>query len=294
MYPKHYSQVEKAIQCFDKSSTSDFFKDNHSLLFLFKKTERFVAALYILTELFPDSEPLKWELRFLGTSLSREVLSFSERSSVFSKENKGDAFGTIVRAASLLEIAHVANFISVMNFSLFRKELDILSSLLESHGKTGRTMSGGASFPESFFQIAQETIGQELQGAHPSRTAHSAISARNQSMPIGEPTPLSDIPPKQPTHQQKDIISKGQLRVKDTVLYNQSYKGHFSPRYRKEERRRMISDILRTRNVATIKDFRAMIKNCSEKTVQRELLRMVVAGLLKKEGERRWSRYSLA
>ena len=43
-----------------------------------------------------------------------------------------------------------------------------------------------------------------------------------------------------------------------------------------------------------IKDVSPLIKGCSEKTIQRELLSMVKSGILKKEGEKRWSKYSLA
>jgi hypothetical protein len=44
----------------------------------------------------------------------------------------------------------------------------------------------------------------------------------------------------------------------------------------------------------TIKDFAQKIKGCSEKTIQRELIVMLTSGVLKKEGERRWSKYFLA
>ena len=44
----------------------------------------------------------------------------------------------------------------------------------------------------------------------------------------------------------------------------------------------------------TIKDFAKNIKDCSDKTIQRELISMVTSGVLKKEGERRWSKYFLA
>ncbi len=43
----------------------------------------------------------------------------------------------------------------------------------------------------------------------------------------------------------------------------------------------------------TIKDIAVSVTGCSEKTIQRELLALVAKGVLKKKGERRWSRYSL-
>ncbi|MEI6490715.1 MAG: hypothetical protein WCO16_03055 [bacterium] len=62
---------------------------------------------------------------------------------------------------------------------------------------------------------------------------------------------------------------------------------------RKSERRNAILGIIKNKVNASIKDIAEGVVGCSEKTVQRELLDMVASGLLKKEGERRWSRYSL-
>lgn len=62
---------------------------------------------------------------------------------------------------------------------------------------------------------------------------------------------------------------------------------------RKSERRNAILNIIKSKVNASIKDIAEGVVGCSEKTVQRELLDMVASGLLKKEGERRWSRYAL-
>ena len=42
-----------------------------------------------------------------------------------------------------------------------------------------------------------------------------------------------------------------------------------------------------------IKDIVMSITGCSEKTIQRELSALVAQGVLKKIGEKRWSRYEL-
>lgn len=58
-------------------------------------------------------------------------------------------------------------------------------------------------------------------------------------------------------------------------------------------RREGILGIVRERGVVSIKDISDTIKDCSEKTLQRELIDLIKDGLVKKEGERRWSRYSI-
>ena len=62
----------------------------------------------------------------------------------------------------------------------------------------------------------------------------------------------------------------------------------------KDDRKVIITRLLSKKGGLNIKDFSQAIRGCSEKTIQRELLAMVASGVLKKEGERRWSTYSLA
>lgn len=48
-------------------------------LFVFKKTERIVTAIYLLTGLMSDSEPMKSRLREIATELISNALNMSER-----------------------------------------------------------------------------------------------------------------------------------------------------------------------------------------------------------------------
>ncbi|MEX2014053.1 MAG: hypothetical protein WD896_01725 [Parcubacteria group bacterium] len=63
---------------------------------------------------------------------------------------------------------------------------------------------------------------------------------------------------------------------------------------KKNSRQSIIIGILKRKKEIMIKDVSSLINGCSEKTIQRELSAMVQAGVLKKQGEKRWSRYSLA
>ncbi|MCA9361275.1 hypothetical protein KC845_01815 [Candidatus Kaiserbacteria bacterium] len=59
------------------------------------------------------------------------------------------------------------------------------------------------------------------------------------------------------------------------------------------DRRSRIQTIIEAKGEATIKDISDIITDCSEKTIQRELQSMIEDNLVKRQGERRWSRYSL-
>lgn len=60
-----------------------------------------------------------------------------------------------------------------------------------------------------------------------------------------------------------------------------------------QNRTQLILGTLKKGQELTIKDIAVSVTGCSEKTIQRELLALVAKGVLKKKGERRWSRYSL-
>ena len=63
---------------------------------------------------------------------------------------------------------------------------------------------------------------------------------------------------------------------------------------KKISRKEAIISIIKLKGAVNIRDVSAVVINCSEKTVQRELSSLVAGGILKRAGERRWSVYSLA
>ncbi|MBI4065698.1 hypothetical protein HY412_00700 [Candidatus Kaiserbacteria bacterium] len=97
---------------------------------------------------------------------------------------------------------------------------------------------------------------------------------------LDESTTLSEIakkvPHKRPT--QKPVVNKG--HIKDTNVV--------------KDRRDAIMSVIKDKERASIKDISTLIRDISEKTIQRELLALIADGAVIKIGERRWSTYSLA
>ncbi len=60
-----------------------------------------------------------------------------------------------------------------------------------------------------------------------------------------------------------------------------------------KDRREGILSVIRDKKKASIKDISTLIRGVSEKTIQRELLALISLGIVSKQGERRWSTYSL-
>jgi len=61
-----------------------------------------------------------------------------------------------------------------------------------------------------------------------------------------------------------------------------------------KDRRETILSVIKNKGRASIKDISTHVRGVSEKTIQRELLSLIGEGKVLKEGERRWSTYTLA
>jgi hypothetical protein len=72
----------------------------------------------------------------------------------------------------------------------------------------------------------------------------------------------------------------------------ESFKGQkVAPKKRQLDRRSSILNVFKNKDRVSIKDVVSSVIGCSEKTVQRELLALVLEGILIKEGARRWTTY---
>ena len=222
-----------------------FFSSEDYLIYIFKKTEKITSALYLISGLFKDEEPLKWELRDRGIDLVSS--SFSASSSLPGDKNVviRSLFTAALETLSLLNVARISNLISEMNHRILVREIDQVIGMLRDR-LTESAENAGYVLSEAFFK----TPDLYASGFGIGRT--------------GDEPRYSKVSQSQPDSKEK-----------------------------KNKRQELIMGILKEHSDLTIKDFSKVIKDCSEKTIQRELLDLVDRGIVKKDGERRWSKYSL-
>lgn len=232
-----------------------FFSSEEYLIYIFKKTEKITAALYLVSGLLKDEEPIKWEIRDRGIDLLSS--SFTASSSVPGDRNSiiQSLFTAALETLSLLNVAKISNLISEMNHKILVREIDSIVYMLrdrmaESAEKAGYVLS------ESFFKTPD----------------------------------LFSTGFRQAGKNKSSVTLAGGLEIPGFKAYS---KGHSIQPDKKVKRQDQILSVLRGHSNLTIKDFSKVITDCSEKTIQRELLELVEKGVVKKEGERRWSRYSL-
>lgn len=242
-------------------------------LFVFKKTERIVTAIYLLTGLMSDSEPMKSRLREIATELISNALSMSER--VWGEEffQKG-IYNNISEISVLFNIAETTKMVSKMNHDILVSELQKLSNFLTT--SSSNYSSAKIAFSPNIFSGDYNYVPDKSYKNN-SLDIQDSLDMKSQDLYKGQKD-IKDIEKDNVLNKMSPMkISDGEKNIKD-----------------KNNRQDIIKSMLKSGVKLTIKDFAKNIKGCSEKTIQRELISMVSSGVLKKEGERRWSKYFLA
>ncbi len=300
------NRKDKSISVNEVSSSKNlvllrlFEKDNF-FLFVYKKTEKIVSALYLASSLFSDSEPVKWRFREVGVDIVSHVLSLTanplSKADVVSRVNSD-----LLKLLSLLNISLSAGFISEMNFLILKQELEALLETLIFKA-CPREGNGGveAGFDKEFFALPHSLFFSNSRDDFNDRGPSGRVQGEQSSkVPLydwSDVSRIEDSYKRQSKGHQKDsgFLSQPPSTQKDSVQRQERMvNSTTSPATFTTSRQLAIIKLLKGKNNLTIKDFSLIIKGCSEKTIQRELLRLVKLGVLKKAGERRWSRYSLS
>lgn len=250
-----------------------FFSADDYLIYIFKKTEKITSALYLVSGLLKDDEPLKWELRDRGMDLLSS--SFTASSSVPGDKNVviQSLFTAALETISLLNVAKISNLISTMNHQILVREIDQVVTLMRDR-LAQNAENAGYILSESFFKTP-DLFSSGFKSETDNRGLRFGIA----------PGVVGESYKGQGFHSQESGLNQQRS--------NQRHGNSENNQLKKTQRQQIIISVLKGQSDLTIKDFSKVIKDCSEKTIQRELLELVDKGIVKKEGERRWSRYSL-
>lgn len=277
----------------------DIKKDNH-IKVIQDRFNNIAAALYLVTNHLSDDEPLKTNIRDTIHIVLEEFLEVSDISGTFLDSRLG-------HIRNLLRIATIANLVSSQNVVLLDNEISIVQNNIRDMYKQNSNIaidiseilflktdslneSNQTSFqnPKELSGLSAETNMQNVYGAEFTARAQGSISQNSQKTKTNMLT--SNIGQ---NNNQKITLNQ----IQKPILTNQ---GNDRPVYnsipKKEsisQRQALIIKEIRSKDHLTIRDLIGKIEGCSEKTIQRELLSLVETGILKKEGERRWSRYSI-
>lgn len=165
------------------------------------------------------------------------------------------------------------------------RELLALSSVL-SIARTGNLLSGMNA--ELISKEAQQLLQEVAAYEEPRIFMDDAPSLATLAKEVGaERSITTDMPITSVHREQRQVVkmAKKPLSSKGQAI------GHIKDKT--TDRREAIKSILAAKGSSYIKDISTIIRDVSEKTIQRELQAMVDTGEITKEGERRWTTYAL-
>ena len=237
-------------------------KGNQFVLYLYKRISKVSHAIYIVTDIVKDEEPLKWTLR-KSASGATSIRHFLDEHTVFEALEK-----QLIELEGNVEFARITKVLSEMNSAILQDQIKRLIGEIKEGSKN---MGYGGKFDQSFFHIPAPLPSlSKYEFDIETKRDDQYKSHKGQNV-------LYDF------YTQTPAKHSSQVGAKRSVA-GEADKG---------QRREKMLKIIRVKGAVTIKDITDQIKDCSEKTIQRELTQMVLEKLLKKTGERRWSRYSV-
>ncbi len=264
-------------------------KDNHKWShYVSLKGHKLTQAVYLVTSLLPDSEPLKWRLRDIALDVLSDVSvldpgfdhssglsstgSNSQLSPLFKVPVLESASTKVGQLISWFEVALAGNFSADLNLVLVRNEYQEFNKLLQERIKsTGLNKLVHLSTDDLLLPAsAPATISPAEENKKTLSNMSHSLSHKQESHPMGH------------------------KEVGESPYQKLSRLPHKSRDVAKDSRRSLIISFLKGKDWTSIKDITEAISGCSAKTIQRELSDLVHQGVLKKKGDRRWSRYLLS
>ena len=115
----------------DKKTFDDSITDGINNLYghIMDKVQKITGALYRVTDLLSDKEPLKWTLRDKALSLHNNLMSIK-----FIKDKDGvldDTLNCLFQIIKSLELVSMGFFVSNLNFEILKKEYINLRNFIE-------------------------------------------------------------------------------------------------------------------------------------------------------------------
>lgn len=256
----------------DKKHLVNYFDSKPLFVYVYKKTERLIMATYMVTDILSDTDPLKTIVRESSLRLLSATHLLKDNTSIEKAVN--ELHEGVLNVVSLLDVAYVTGRITEMNVSVLKREFEALLDYLKNSVKKDSLLGQGSSISPSFFEVEKPTDSNET------------VSSVTQ---FSDPSSLSSFDSYKDRDSKESLSSDDKTPTKKPHGRPSSYAGNVA----KNERRAAIFNLLREKKQISVRDLANVVNDCSEKTLQRELLQLVEEGILNKEGERRWSRYSL-
>lgn len=221
---------------------------------IYERVQKITEALYRVTDLFSEKEPLKWLLRREGLEIFNSLLKIKSSAPNERIRTLDLISHQIKHTVQILDLASSGSFISEANFQVLKREYEALVDFMTARNLELLTET------TAVLSIGQAPIGHIF---NPVRKINNNVHKESASI-------LNSKKAEMPLNKEKPSEKSNDLN----------------------ERRDKIISIIKNRDWVSIgelaQEFGGQI---SEKTIQRDLAGMTSDGLLLKEGDKRWRKY---
>lgn len=242
--------------------------------------KKITEALYRITDLFSDKEPLKWALRnesiqiFRLFTLLHNTNDLSKEFSCFEKIPS-----KINQIVHILELASLNSFAANINFEVIKREYENINNIIIN----------SKFMPHSLEDI--DDLKLNLPIGH--NTSSSLMSDNNKNL-IGESGGNDKI-----TFEEKVAENKNEennISAKENIHEDyKEEKGEIEIKGLSERAGKIINIIKEKEDKkAGINEIFDFFRGISKKTIQRELAKLVFMGYLQMNGIKRWRTYKLS
>lgn len=244
--------------------TAIVIKDNEKAGLVARKLFRLSSAVHLITQFLEEKEPIRRRLREMSLTIPNLLLRGGSLEGTHRR-----LLSRIEEMALLLKTAEQGDILSEMNGGMLRRIYESIGSELSQNTLDLNEISG---FEE------KDILMKNFSGKTADFSKRTEVKDRNMSFKIMS---VRNVPDRY--SYEKDISGSSRNEPVSQERKKTS----------DEERAKKIIDVVKEKGKVNIKDISIVIRDVSEKTLQRDILSLVLEGVLQKTGERRWSTYSL-
>ncbi len=231
------------------------FGDNRAGERAYRRAERIVAALYLLTNHLPVHEPIRGIIRTESTQLLTCVLALRDELRAVGSQGIRNTEAKIRSLISMVRIVTVAGYVSSPNAHTMIEALDELGNFISAAQRSVLSESIALS-RDDLLDVRSAPLARTRAPHRDVKDMHAITDSATIS---DRRSPSLKVP-----------VAMGQLSL----------------------RAQSVIQILKENGSLGIRDICSNLPEYSEKMIQRELLELVSQGKVAKAGLKRWSRYS--
>lgn len=237
-------------------------------------------AIYMVTEILDQSEPLRMALRNAAVTLL--------------KDDSRECIATLKR---LLILSSEVGIISHDNIQILLKAIDNMKTLVVTQEEKTVNLDGFFEQMEdgtdttNDHSVSSESVvaddAKKIEDVYVQKNISTDNTIKPHTSPVVQNATYTSVVRSSAATLREDIqrqLEKANQKSSTPLAVTTLDIG---------TRRKKILEVVKSKGQVTIHEFIQSIQGCSSKTIQRELTSLVLSGTLKKTGERRWSKYSL-